>query len=238
MTHKTNFLVVIFFLITQCLIAQNKFIAVEYIVKIEEDDLMNSDANFKRMQSEVMKKANNYTFTLLINNEGSKFYDNQILSTGEGVFSDKAIFIFLSYRGVTYSFDKMVYTEVPRISPGIFVKKNQISNWSITTETKIIDNYKCYKATSINSINSGFDKEFRFPIIAWFCPDLPYSYGPNGYGGLPGLIMELQVRNGIFGLKKIMMNTDQKFSKKELDNIKTLTQSQSDSIMSREFKLK
>jgi len=32
---------------------------------------------------------------------------------------------------------------------------------------------------------------------------LPYQYGPNGYGGLPGLIFQLQERNVIFGLTKI-----------------------------------
>ncbi len=51
---------------------------------------------------------------------------------------------------------------------------------------------------------------FRFPIIAWYCPQIPLSYGPNGYGALPGLILKLQVRNILFGVKTIDLQLEKK----------------------------
>jgi GLPGLI family protein len=215
--------------------AQQKRIAVDYSVNVVEDELMNSVDNFKRMQTEVIKKAKNYSFTLLINNEGSKFYNNPILNSETGVFSDKAIFIFLKYSGHTYNFKDTVLIKSSKMGPNTYIKKNRMSNWNLTKETKLVDKYKCYKATNTNTVISP-DKVFNFPITAWYCPDLPYSYGPNGYGGLPGLILELQVRNGIYGLQKIDLDSKINFSQKELLNIKTLTQKESDSILESQYR--
>jgi GLPGLI family protein len=70
---------------------------------------------------------------------------------------------------------------------------------------KEIEGFLCYKATSTNIVINQ-KGTFRFPIIAWYCPKIPLSFGPNGYGNLPGLILELQVRNVMYGVKKIDLN--------------------------------
>lgn len=45
---------------------------------------------------------------------------------------------------------------------------------------------------SFNITNSNSKKENKFNIIAWFTTEIPASYGPLGYGFLPGLILELK----------------------------------------------
>jgi GLPGLI family protein len=55
------------------------------------------------------------------------------------------------------------------------------------------------------------EKIFNHPVIAWYCPSIPYSFGPNGYSGLPGLILELQVRNVVYGATQIELNTTETF---------------------------
>lgn len=110
------------------------------------------------------------------------------------------------------------------------MKNKQKENWTITTETKLIDNYKCYKATNIYQVISP-NKVFNHPVIAWFCPDLPYKYGPNGYNNLPGLILELQERNAVYGVRKINFNSEENFSLKELQNIKIITETEKDEIL-------
>lgn len=68
-------------------------------------------------------------------------------------------------------------------------------NWTITSETKDIQNYTCQKATTVFKGRN---------FVAWFCADLPYSNGPWKLGGLPGLILEAYDPNGTV---KFMFNT-------------------------------
>lgn len=86
------------------------------------------------------------------------------------------------------------------------------TNWLLTSETKKIENYLCYKATQDISMSNGTKnadgslKFFKKTITAWFSPEIPYSFGPGGYGGLPGLIVELQDENKTFGLVKLELS--------------------------------
>jgi GLPGLI family protein len=63
--------------------------------------------------------------------------------------------------------------------------------WDITSETKIINGYKCFKATSYKE---EFDKirnrKNSFYPVVWFTPEIPSSFGPEGLDGLPGLVLE------------------------------------------------
>ena len=77
---------------------------------------------------------------------------------------------------------------------------------------------------------------FNHPVVAWFCPDLPYSFGPNGYCGLPGLILELQIRNGVYGVKRIDFNTKDSFDMRELKGIKIISQKKADDILKEQMR--
>lgn len=83
------------------------------------------------------------------------------------------------------------------------VIKEYYNDWLIYNESKIINGFTCYKSEyTLKSINRK-GKEVKRIVTAWFCPELPYSFGPNGYCGLPGLILELQDKNITYGVKKI-----------------------------------
>ena len=71
--------------------------------------------------------------------------------------------------------------------------------WEIQQETKIIQGYKCHKATSIIE---GPNEE-ALEIIAYFCPQLPFNYGPKGYCGLPGMILYLEDHLVIYEMTKL-----------------------------------
>jgi GLPGLI family protein len=79
------------------------------------------------------------------------------------------------------------YCDVP-----VIIKEKLDFNWKITSESKKINNYTCYKATQVNSDN--------FALIAWFCPEISYSFGPYVTAGLPGLILELHTNFITYGL--------------------------------------
>ncbi|HEV7347608.1 GLPGLI family protein [Telluribacter sp.] len=61
--------------------------------------------------------------------------------------------------------------------------------WKLTGETKKINGYDCMQATYTQP-------ERNQPVVAWFTEAIPVPTGPAGYGGLPGLILELDVNDG------------------------------------------
>lgn len=63
--------------------------------------------------------------------------------------------------------------------------------WNITNEQKTIGNYTCIKATTTVSGYTATRGVFNKTVEAWFAPSIALPLGPNNYGGLPGLIMEL-----------------------------------------------
>lgn len=79
--------------------------------------------------------------------------------------------------------------------------------WALSEETKTIAGYLCVKAvhsdtttqiqTKMSNENGQIKVENvrmkRPDVIAWFAPDLAVSSGPEGYQGLPGMILQLDM---------------------------------------------
>ncbi|MDR2834605.1 MAG: GLPGLI family protein [Bacteroidales bacterium] len=62
-------------------------------------------------------------------------------------------------------------------------------NWKIRNDMKEVAGHICMNAYYYDTIR---DKE----IVAWFALDMPIAIGPDGYCGLPGAILELDMNNG------------------------------------------
>lgn len=63
--------------------------------------------------------------------------------------------------------------------------------WKVTGQQKKILDYPCISATFTDSIMG------RARIVtAWFAPTIPVAIGPQGYGGLPGAILEVDFDGG------------------------------------------
>ena len=71
------------------------------------------------------------------------------------------------------------------------------NDWHITNETKKIAGFTVYKATK--PCKCGQD------IEAWFAPDIPVPFGPAGFNGLPGLILEVTKYKHTLRAKKIKL---------------------------------
>lgn len=142
------------------------------------------------------------TFTLLYNQEGMIFTDNR---TDEEIKK----MIFGLNPGFRYYYKKSnsnFLFSVEKLESGEdkVTKFKYDSDWNITKETKNINGFVCYKATRMPSPDSKEEIEKEFPIIAWYTPEIPLPYGPFLYGGLPGMILELQRENVIFFKVKAM----------------------------------
>ena len=214
--------------------SQRKNIYVEYSVKIfDEQILVDSPPEFRKSFLEAMASADNLSFGLIINSSASKFYYKPSLFTSNA--NNMSSKLFTGYSGVVFQYSDNVYSESNSLGKDIMVKKTLKDNWNFHNDTKIIDGYLCYKATNVNSVDNGTGKIFNHPVIAWFCPKLPYSFGPNGYSNLPGLILELQVRNVVFGAKKIDLESNLNFDTEFLKTVKTISEQDLNKKIDEEF---
>lgn len=84
------------------------------------------------------------------------------------------------------------------------IKKKAHINWEITNEKKKIGVYLAQKAVTYKEfINTRTDKVIKHKVIAWFTPEIPINYGPDGYHSLPGLILNLEVSGNNFVIHDI-----------------------------------
>ena len=60
-------------------------------------------------------------------------------------------------------------------------------NWKLTQETMQVGDYLAQKATFSDSTKS---------IVAWFTPQIPVPTGPSNYGGLPGMVLHIDIDEG------------------------------------------
>jgi GLPGLI family protein len=72
--------------------------------------------------------------------------------------------------------------------------------WKITQESKKIGNYLCYKAIDIASENK------KMKPIVWFTPQIPVSFGPLDYSGLPGLVILVEMSKRTISVSEIILN--------------------------------
>jgi GLPGLI family protein len=191
------------------LFSQISNVKVDYSVIVDKDDIYEKnvernaeDSFISQSYLEALQEYKDYTFTLLKNDTITEFYLSQYK---EKETKKNKPFVMAGYTGVIYQTKEKVYRF--SITENLFAYFDFYKDWKITSETKVIDGYTCYKALGINQITYK-DLVFNHQITAWFCPDLPYSIGPMGYGGLPGLILEIRIRNATYLATKIEMNTN------------------------------
>ncbi|TAF94517.1 MAG: GLPGLI family protein [Cytophagia bacterium] len=110
------------------------------------------------------------------------------------------------------------------------------SPWKLTGERKKIQGYDCMQAIYTSKANNQ-------PIVAWFTEAIAVSSGPANYGGLPGLILEVNINDGdmVYLAQKIEFKklaegalkvpsggkkiTDAEFTKKRDDYMKEMNMS-------------
>ena len=182
---------------------------ITYNFKILEDEKFIKNEVIGKFFLQAIEGAKHLKFELTFNDSISEFKLIKNLAL-DGENLEMAILDSRAKKEI-YIFKNNIYHNN---SNGLF-KENEFliidplnQNWVYTNETKIIDGYTCYKATNEYIVDNG--KIFKHPVIAWFCPQIPISIGPRGYGGLPGLILELQEWNSVFGVEKIEFSNNVK----------------------------
>lgn len=158
--------------------SQNKLAIYEVLFKVENQKRSSEFFN------QITEASKNLEYELLFNDTISQFNVSRKLNI-EGI--DLAASKIIS-KGIYY-YNKRENKNII-INEGFYYKKELLSNWVLHNEEKLINNYKCFKATVEKTVTNS-KGTFKHTVTAWYCPEIPYNFGPNGYNGLPGLIFEL-----------------------------------------------
>ena len=160
---------------------------------------------------------------LKFNNTVSYFSKANLRKGDEFNLGEEVLSIFIGYEELYYNLkDKLLFSDYGEF----LIKTPSNHNWNISSESKKIDNYLCYKATYTESYTARDGKTKERVITAWFCPELPYSFGPLEFNGLPGLILELE-KNGNKVVAKSILLSDKTIELK-IPNKKTITKEEYD----------
>ncbi len=143
--------------------------------------------NAKKLINEALEIAETFTYTLKFNKNESIFYlENSMKNDAKSPYSHN-IAKALVGPGIYYQ-NKVANENVHQveISGGKFLITDYFfGDWEITKETKKIGKYNCFKA-----IKKCADCTTAEEV--WFTPEIAVPYGPLGYSGLPGLIIEVK----------------------------------------------
>ena len=202
---------------------------------------------------DALKAASEKSYLLTFNKSECVYEQEQQLEKPKAASSGMQISVsFSSSEGKKYINAK---NKTSSIEDEIFGKEFLIvepiekPNWELVDESKKIGDYTCFKAKLLIPVSDKQKKKYEEflkkeaiksslfkmeepkekMITAWYTPEIPVSFGPNNYWGLPGLILEINEPELIILCSKVVLNTKggaikipnkgKKVSQKEFDAI-------------------
>lgn len=168
------------------------FILIIYHI-ITTAQVQNSLVKYKQVQIndtlssvQLAENLKNPAYLLFNENEAVYMYASRKIPDTKIKFDNLGKIIYKDIKNkVMITRDNYLLTEIAKKAI-IYVEETNDKfpkfNWSMTTESKKIGSFTCYKATCYFR---GRHWE------AWYCPDIPVKMGPWKFYGLPGLILEV-----------------------------------------------
>lgn len=210
------------------------------------------------MQEELkkrMQKMNQKTFFLNFDKNTSIYKEEEKLATPnvKGGMSQLRVISIGGGSGAGSIYYKNTqekrFAKKTEIMGKVFLVKDSLPNyeWELSSETKNIGNYTCYKATyskeveksNISMIN-GESKEVKeketIVTTAWYTTQIPISNGPDNYQGLPGLILEINDGRKMIVCTEIVLNPSEKISIEEPTKGKVVNQEKYNEIQKEKAK--
>ena len=226
MNLKTLHLLLTFSLLSITIFSQTKK---QYAkAKVSYSAKTHIDKNSKRQKSllqafpekaiKIETIASEFDFSLVFNDSTSIFYLEKKLYSDNGAAT--LAIILSGYYGRIKQQTNNYITENLQEDFGKFLVSRPYQKWKLHEETKMIGDYVCFKATTFHTTTNPKGKVFKHDFTAWYTPQLPYKFGPVGYGNLPGLIIELQGERFTYGVKKIQFYNDTERKENEIPRLK------------------
>lgn len=197
-----------------------------------------------KMQEELQKrlqKMNQKTFILEFDKNSSIYKEEAQLKSPKPQAGNQITVISFGGPGEGSIYYKNIkenrFANQTEIQGKRFLVKDKLEDikWELSTETKNIGNYTCYKATFSkevetihNYIKNGKSVEDKkketIVTTAWYTTQVPISNGPDNYQGLPGLILEINDGQKMIVCTEIILNPKDKITIKEPKKGKVVSQ--------------
>ncbi|WP_318640741.1 GLPGLI family protein [Flavobacterium ardleyense] len=207
--------------------------------------------------NELMKQSSTETYILNFNKSESYYEQEQKLAAPNNSEST---------MGFGSGIDRKVYKNIKdnlQLEEKEFMSKEFLVtdslrnwNWQLTSETKKIGDYTCYKAVSITPVTDVEKENYekakalesaantsilltKAPqdktFIAWYTTEIPIAQGPEYYWGLPGLILEATSEKTQILCSKIILNSKTSQKIKQPKKGKKVTSEEYKKIMRDKF---
>lgn len=221
--------------------------------KVETKTKEPLDPEFQKAIEEAMKKASEKQFVLTFNKTECLYEEQQKLDKPEAN-DGMSISISFSSAGKKYL---NVKDKNSIVEDNIFGKEFLVvepivkPEWKLIDETKKIGDYNCFKAELVipvsekqkNDYEEFLKKEEKKPalfkmekpedkvVTAWYSPEIPVSFGPDNYWGLPGLILEVNDGDNLLLCSKVVLSNKEKTKIKAPNTGEKITQKKFDEIL-------
>lgn len=195
----------------------NSTICVTYKVNLNGNEINKMEINSAETEkfiSDIGKSLNFIEYKLYCNSYSSIYFLVDKLEIKNNI-NDKTA-IILAGKGIFYKNIKEKIKIVQKQSMGekfnILHHFNEYK-WEISTETKSINGYNCYKALGRKEeYDYARKRKNEINLVVWFTPEIPFPFGPRGIDGLPGLVLEASKNDKMyFYLTKIDFNNKETF---------------------------
>lgn len=164
----------------------------EELYKVLKKSVSDTLPGAKHAIEQILNDTEPVSFTLKFNSVESLFYFNENMDSDYGKLNiSKLIFGKKKYYTNIKEHKSLLQTE----SYGDFFlvdTSNENIKWELFNQSKMIGKYTCYKAIAKTPLSNNKSKT----IVAWYAPSLNKPYGPLNFKKLPGMIMELTVKQG------------------------------------------
>ena len=212
-----------------------------------------SDEMQKQLQARI-QKMNQKTFILNFDKKTSTYKEDIQLDAPSPQVGSSGVMVMSfggSGNGSVYfkNINEKRFVNQTEIMGKRFLVKDSLPNyqWELSTETKNIGNYTCYKATFTREVEDikmifedGESKEDKIKktvtTTAWYTPQVPVSNGPDNYQGLPGLILEINDGERLIVCTEIILNPSEKIEVKAPEKGEIVSQEAYDKIQEEKTK--
>ncbi|MDI1318152.1 GLPGLI family protein [Flavobacterium sp.] len=227
----------------------------KYIFKKDKtiEDKVDDDLELSALIKEALNKSSQKSFLLTFSKIDAVYEENEVLEQPNAATGGMSISIKMSGAGKKYinTKEKILLAEDEIFGKEFLIEEPLTQpSWNLKEESKKIGDYTCFKAELIIPVTQKqkddyqeyLKKEEKKPalfkqeepkdnvVTAWYTPEIPVSFGPNNYWGLPGLILEINEENQIILCSKVTLNSKAKSEIKRPKNGEKVSQNKFDEI--------